>query len=246
MNKYLQNNYLIILFTLIFLLLLYFSFYKFACYNFNLQTPGLLGDFIGGVVGTVLTAIAAVFVYRTYLTQKQQLEQQKKEANQNLVDNLYDRISNEIDALEITFDKNNGLGPEIDLVTYKGIFVLYNFKELYSKDNTVLNQLNLILISFEHLFKLTKAATYKWNIQKSINKDRNYLMFYTKIIWPFHRFYSQEWDKLIHVPKPHPDSFRTKSRFETLLKETYRYLLKRNLVGKPEAEGYDNLLTIDA
>jgi hypothetical protein len=129
-------------------------------------------------------------------------------------------------------------------VTYKGIYVLYNFKELYKYDNTVLNQLNLILVSFEHLVVLTRSATYKWDIQLSINQDRNYLLFYTKIIWPFHKFYRDEWHKLVsELTPPHPDSKGTRDRFEKLVKETYKYLLKKDLVGTPADDTYKKLVT---
>lgn len=243
MNEKFITKYLVIISSLSFLLLLYSAFFVFTCEKYDFQTPALLGDFIGGVLGTILTAIAAVFVYNTYLTQREQLEQQKKEANQILIDKLYDRISTDIDGLEITFYKVEENEQQPQLKIYKGIFVLYNFKELYTYDNTVLNQLNLILISFEHLFSLTKKATYKWEMQKQVNMDRNYLLLYTKILWPFHRFYSQEWDKLVLAwSPPHPDSLGTKTRFEGLFVESYEYLLDRKLVGIPEDPVYRKLL----
>lgn len=243
MAKNIEKNFIAIVSCLILLLLCYKTFFYVACKSMDLQIPGLLGDFVGGILGTILTAVAAIFVYRTYVTQREQLEQQKKEANQTLIDNLYDRISREIDGLEITYNVNKENGRQPELIKHNGIFVLYNFVELYKKDNSVLNQLNLILISFEHLFDLTNSATYKWNLQLNLNKDRNYLLFYTKIIWPFHRFYSTEWNKLIQDwNPPHPDSKGTKNRFEKLFKESYTYLLERELIGVPEDEIYKKLL----
>lgn len=241
--KLLKNNIVTILSSINLLLLSYLVFYKFNWGVLNFERSGLIGDFVGGVIGTILTAIAAVFVYRTYLNQKDQLELQKKEANQNIIDNLYSRISKDIEDLEITFENPGPIAKGSELVTYKGIFVLYNFKDLYSKDNSVLNQLNLILISFEHLFELTTNSTYKWTLQLNMNRDRNYLLFYTKIIWPFHKFYRDEWMKLIsETNMPHPDSSGTKKRFDKLLKETYKYLLQRELVGKPVDDTYSKLV----
>jgi K+ transporter len=103
--KFIKNNSILILSTINLLLLSYLVFFRFIQGDINFQTPGLIGDFVGGVIGTVLTAIAAIFVYRTYKNQDQQLGQQKKEANQNLIDNLYDRITKDIEDLEITFEK---------------------------------------------------------------------------------------------------------------------------------------------
>lgn len=232
MTDYFKKYYpIIIIAFLIACLLFYWVFYKLAGCNLEYANPGLFGDFVGGVIGTVLTAIAAIFVYGTYETQRKQLEVQnnefelqKKEANQTLVDNLYDRIIKDVEDLEVTFDKNKGSEKNApEFITYKGVFVLYNLNELIHKDNTVLNQLNLILISCEHLFKLANSATYKWELQKDMNNDRNFLMFYTKIIWPIHQFYLHGWDKLItELKPPHPDSLGTRTRFEKLLKKTYK------------------------
>jgi hypothetical protein len=244
MMKFFKNNSILILSSINLLLLFYLVFFKFVPGGINFQTPSQIGDFVGGVIGTILTAIAAIFVYRTYKNQEEQLGQQKKEANQHLIDNLYNRIAKDVEDLEITFEKQGPLVKGSELVTYKGIYVLYNFKELYKNDNTVLNQLNLILISFEHLFVLTRSATYKWNLQLRINQDRNYLFIYTNIIWPLHKFYGDEWNKLIQELKPpHPDSKGTKDRFEKLVKEAYEYLLKRQLVGMPADNTYKKLLT---
>ena len=99
------------------------------------------------------------------------------------------------------------------------------------------------MISFEHLFKLTSESKYKWQMQLQMNQDRNYLLFYTKIIWPLNVFYNEEWDKLITKwNPPHPDSLGTRARFEKLLKESYTYLLKRELVGMPVDEVYKKLI----
>ena len=180
------------------------------------------------------------------MIQNQQLDVAKKDSNQQLIDNLFDRISREIDDLEITYDANKHFPQreKPEFVTFKGINVLYNLKSLYSiADNTVLNQLNLIMISFEHLFKLTSESKYKWQMQLQMNQDRNYLLFYTKIIWPLNVFYNEEWDKLITKRNPpHPDSLGTRARFEKLLKESYTYLLKRELVGMPVDEVYKKLI----
>ena len=40
---------------------------------------GAYGDFIGGFLGTVLTIIATVYIYKTYHSQKKELKSQKKE-----------------------------------------------------------------------------------------------------------------------------------------------------------------------
>jgi hypothetical protein len=243
MTDYFKKYYPIIIISfLVACLILYWVFYKLAGCSLLYANPGLFGDFVGGVIGTVLTAIAAIFVYGTYETQREQLkvqnsefELQKKEANQTLVDNLYDRIVKDVEDLEVTFDKNKHFEKrDPEFITYKGVFVLYNLTDLININNTALNQLNLILISCEHLFNLTNSATYKWALQKDINNDRNFLMFYTKILWPIHQFYLQGWDKLITELKPqHPDSLGTRTRFEKLLKTTYKYLLDKQLVGMP-------------
>lgn len=49
--------------------------------NYILYTDklGHFGDFIGGFLGTILTGFATYFVYKTYISQKEELADQKKE-----------------------------------------------------------------------------------------------------------------------------------------------------------------------
>lgn len=219
---------------LLFSLLLFLVFYLIAINSLEYANPGAFGDFMGGVIGTIFTVIASIFVYATYQTQRKQLELQKKEIDQNIIDNLYDKILKEIDSFKIEHDGR----------VYEGIEVLQNFQSLYNNTkNSVLDQLNLILISFDHLFYFNDRLKFKYQIQKKVNKDRCYLLFYTKIIWPFNEFYSVTWDVLIDEWKPpHPDSQSTKERFEKLTKKTYKYLLERKLVGEPVDGKYRKLL----
>lgn len=206
---------------------------------------GQFGDFYSGIVGTLITAFAGIFVYLTFKTQQQQLQLQKKEANQKHVDSLYDRISNEMDGIEVSIWESKDINDStLQLTTLKGTSGLNHFNVNYvGGGNTVLNQLNLILISFEHLFSLTKDSNYKWDRQLQMNQDRNYLLFYTKLIWPLRNFYADGWDKLINNPNPHPDLLGTRTRFEILLKESYKYLLKRELVGKTNDIAFVKILS---
>lgn len=48
-------------------------------YLFHTDKLGHFGDFIGGFLGTILTAIATYFVYKTYISQKEELISQKDE-----------------------------------------------------------------------------------------------------------------------------------------------------------------------
>ena len=48
-------------------------------YIFHTDKLGHFGDFIGGFLGTLLTGIATYFVYKTYISQKDELEKQKEE-----------------------------------------------------------------------------------------------------------------------------------------------------------------------
>jgi hypothetical protein len=53
----------------------------FLNFNYFLGTDklGHFGDFIGGFLGTILTGIATYFIYKTYISQKEELEKQKEE-----------------------------------------------------------------------------------------------------------------------------------------------------------------------
>lgn len=55
---------------------------------------GHFGDFIGGFLGTILTSIATFLVYRTYVTQKQELEDQSKLILQQQFENTFFNMLN--------------------------------------------------------------------------------------------------------------------------------------------------------
>lgn len=48
-------------------------------YKLDPSYLGTFGDFIGGFLGTILTIIATVYIYKTYHSQKKELKSQKKE-----------------------------------------------------------------------------------------------------------------------------------------------------------------------
>lgn len=48
-------------------------------YDLNFDKLGGIGGFIGGIVGTYLTLIATLYVYKTFHTQNEELESQKEE-----------------------------------------------------------------------------------------------------------------------------------------------------------------------
>jgi hypothetical protein len=63
-------------------------------YDFKTDVLGHFGDFIGGFLGTVLTAIATFFIYKTYISQKEELENQRKLIKQQQFENTFFNMLN--------------------------------------------------------------------------------------------------------------------------------------------------------
>lgn len=83
--------------------------------NYKLEPShlGAFGDFIGGFLGTILTIIATVYIYKTYHSQKKELILQKQLGAQQLSDTSFFKM------LNVHRELKNGL-------KYKNILIIVN------------------------------------------------------------------------------------------------------------------------
>jgi hypothetical protein len=121
-------------------------------YNFQTDKLGHFGDFIGGFLGTILTGIATYLVYITYISQKQELELQRKLiAQQQFESTFFNMLSAHREL------KNNLSFDETQGIYYKVINVHSQIKHnisLNTKNETLkgLDVFNMIIGDFKNLF----------------------------------------------------------------------------------------------
>lgn len=179
----------------------------------------------GNLVGTVFAIFGFYILYKNYINQKKQTEL-------SVITRLYDNIVTDINDLEY---KDN-----------KGIYALYNFDDQHREKanaNSVMNHLNLILISFRNLIKVTEDSCNLGEELKELNLTRIFLLFNAKITWPvFHSIYSELYEdsfladgKTLKLKglKNHTDSSIIFEIYKDLIRKTYKYLEPKGLIKFP-------------
>jgi hypothetical protein len=176
---------------------------------------GSFGDYFGGILGTILAALTIYLLYQTYSTQKEQLNTQRKDFLVRYVDLQYDQIIKDIN--------------EISYNNFKGSDALYKWDEQHTTiPNNVVNTLNFILHTFNNHI-ITINTTDFDNSEKEDFCSRAYLMIHSKIIWPvLAKLYNDS------AFKGHTDNLY--QNFNEMIKNTYRYLVPKNKLSKPQDE----------
>lgn len=157
------------------------------CFKIDKQSFGLFGDFYGGLLATIASIFALIYIMLTFINSK-------KESDFEMINRLYDNIVDDIDSIQYRRiykhrkrkdSDNDEFLPKEECELYTGIDALYNFDHHFKENpNSVLNHLNLILNSFEQIVLMAKRIRYKWGDMKWITIDRIYLLYYSKILWP--------------------------------------------------------------
>lgn len=196
-------------------ILLYFWNFHFG-WSMMQSDWGTFGDYLGGVLGTLLSGLTIYFVYTTYQTQNSQLKIQKREAYIKDIDLQYDRIISSIN--EISFRGKKGVDA---------LLAWDDTHENSNKGSNVVNMLNLIIHAFnDHVVTIFEGNDVT-NKEKTSLYDRAYLMLHAMLIWPvLEKIYD---DKVF--PR-HTDNL--KENFDKLMKEAYHYLVIRGKLKEPD------------
>lgn len=192
------------------------------CYQIDSGKFADFGSFYGGVVGTFIATIGLIGLFLTYFYQRMQTEL-------FIINKLYDDISDDI--------KN------VEYKGHKGLQAFFNFDSDHADStkinarNSVMNDLILILTSFENLIKTIKKSRFLDEKSKSINLDRSYLMFNAKITWPVWErilkdFYFGNPNDKANL-KRHTDASIIFERLFGLIKDSYNYLEPKGLILLP-------------
>ena len=198
------------------------------------------GTFYGGILGTIIAIFGIYYIIKTYHIQQRQFETVQTDADFNIINNLFDKLSNEINSVQ--YRRKNSSKPG-DYTVFNGIDAFYNFdKNHWNNPNAVLNHLQSILIDFEHIIYLTKnKIKFKNSNLKDLTLTRIYFLYFKKIIWPvYDKIYRYEKDELIK--RKHSGINELIKKYEDLIKESYNFLLDKNYVSKPSESDILKLL----
>ncbi|MCP9748387.1 hypothetical protein [Lacihabitans sp. CS3-21] len=136
---------LTILITLLFLIVV-FKNTSFGFKDFDPEVTGQMGDFFGGVVGSLLTFISFLFILKTFEVQLAAVELQKTEMLRNQVNHIHQYIENQWAEFEQKVDKDNLKRIDIYLELYKS----RNFNsltfEVQNSGKKVVTNINLLLV----------------------------------------------------------------------------------------------------
>lgn len=208
---------------------------KNCCNNVYLLKPehlGQFGDFYGGILGTIVTFFGLYFIYHTYQLQNKQLDIAKKDADFEIINKLYSDLLQEINSIQFR-RKDYVTLTRHEETLFTGLDALYNFdNNHWHSPNSLLNNLNSIIISFNQLILMANRVKYKYTDMKDIMLTKIFFLSYSKIVWPvYHEIYSKQREELLQ--RGHPDSPALFINYEHLTKQTYEYLLKGGHVGEP-------------
>lgn len=134
-----------VLITLLFLIVVIRNT-GFGFKNFDPAVTGQMGDFFGGVVGSLLTFISFLFILKTFEVQIAAVELQKTEILRNQVNHIHQYIENQWAEFEQKVDNENL--NRIDI--YLGLYESGNYNSLNSEvqnsGKKVVTNLNLLLL----------------------------------------------------------------------------------------------------
>jgi len=137
------------------------------------QMLGQFGDFYGGVIATIATIAAGVFLYKTYTNSK-------KDSDYEILNSLFNHIIQNINNIQYRRRKDIDGNLLVKEELYNGLDAIYNFDNSHSKNpNSVLNQINSILDSFENLIFMANNVLYKYTAMKEITLKRIYFLYYS-------------------------------------------------------------------
>lgn len=143
--------------------------------NFTLQDGSNLGQFVAGIVGTLISIFALIYLQKTYTTQQQQLDDSKKQFERQQIENVV------FNMLQMIHQIGNGLsksGNENDddffvcfMNEFRKVYVSPT-KENSEKDINAEKALVTRSILFEINPKLLSESVIKENFSQILNEWR--------------------------------------------------------------------------
>lgn len=189
--------------------------------NLDFSTSGQIGDTIGGtmspfiaIASSLLTFIAFWVQYKANQQQTRQFKAQAIEAEKTQIEKYYDNLNKDIS--EASFGEKKGVDA----------YLAYKLNNEW--DNVILDNLNLVLYSFETYLRLIEKSDLISEPHKIFSMNRLHLLFYSKVLWPLHSTIVTDGKPFINGVK-HDDSKITIRKFATLGISTINYLINNKL-----------------
>jgi len=133
---------------------------------------------IAGTVGTAVTILGVAFLIYAY-------QAQQRQAQTALFNKLYEDLLNDINSIQ--YRKQYGTGSAASYELFQGVEALFQYEARDDKvASSVLNHLNLILVSFRQLVDLLSDEHASID-GKDILLQKIYLLYLAKIYWPCHK-----------------------------------------------------------
>jgi hypothetical protein len=186
LKKLLRTNKVIAGLTLLFALLAYGAVYRllfkgFVLTNWKLADPSAIANYgtaFNGIVGTGITILGVAFLLYAY-------KDQKRQAEAELFNKLYTDLLDDINSIQYRKKLKRTLFSADSSELFQGVDALYNYTaDDNDNPNSVMNHLNLIITSFNHLIKTIECSVYQSPDFQEIMRDKVYLLFHSKIYWP--------------------------------------------------------------
>lgn len=96
---------------------------------------GELGDFVGGLLGTIIAGIACFYVYKTYISQKEELEKTRRTAEkQQFETTFFNLIHIHKENLEAILYNSPYIKQSVDIITATSLWDAYENNKLEIED----------------------------------------------------------------------------------------------------------------
>lgn len=193
-----------LLFTLVILAILIFL--KFVCSK-NLEPKEL-----GIPFSIISSSIGILFVSLTYFNNRESTERTQ-------IEKYYSYLNDDIgDAL---YGEKKGVDAYLAYVMSKN-----------TPNNVILDNLNLVLSSFETYLTLIENNKFISESYKRFGKTRLHLLFYSKVLWPLHETICQNGEEFIL--RKHDDSKLTLPKFAEMGINSIQYLIDNKIAQDSE------------
>jgi hypothetical protein len=175
-------------------------------YFFDTEKLGQFGDFIGGFLGTILTIIATIFIYKTYISQRNELQLQRELISQQQFETTF------FNMLQLHRSIKNDLSiSNLDLITKPciigygspGLNGMLEFNTGKMEDFGIINGKSVFNKLIEDLNRLYEHFPHKetfYKIEKSIDNlltDNGYGLFGNNSLTTNSNFHSSQVKNLL-------------------------------------------------
>lgn len=192
---------------------------------------------VSGLIGTAVTVIGVAFLLYAY-------KDQKAQAQFEAYNKLYEDLLNDINSIQYRKKyKKKPSGPG-DSELFQGVDALFNYEgDESATPSSVLNHLNLILISFKHITDFLDQPDNAISHKKQL-LDKVYLLYLAKIFWPCDNISTHYRNRII---KANWGYYKTLFyHFDLMTNRAYRYLIGKEVISYPIPNcSIETLLKID-